>query len=125
MAEKTPDIVDSIQEQKYQSDVIVSNHDITEIKQNIENSSNNTDEYKSSEIISVLKDLFTAENAIFHSEFCKNCLNDTIIDGIQQLKNITNTGIPDNYDTLMSYINYVISDYDNNNYNKLHLHLHH
>ena len=113
------------EEQKYQSDVIVSNHDITEIKQNIENSSNNTDEYKSSEIISVLKDLFTAENAIFHSEFCKNCLNDTIIDGIQQLKNITNTGIPDNYDTLMSYINYVISDYDNNNYNKLHLHLHH
>ena len=113
------------EEQKYQSDVIVSYNDITEIKQNIENSSNNTDEYKSSVIISVLKDLFTAENAIFHSEFCKNCLNDIIIDGIRKLKNITNTGIPDNYDTLMSYINYVISDYENNNYNKLHLHLQH
>ena len=112
------------EEQKYQSDVIVSYHDITEIKQNIENSSNNTDEYKSSVIISVLKDLFTAENAIFYSEFCKNCVNDTIINGIQQLKDITNTGKPDNYDTLISYINNVISEYDNN-YNKLQLHLHH
>lgn len=100
-------------QETYQTDVVISCEDIKEIKQNIENSSNNVNEYKSSEIISVLKDLFTAETAIFYSKFCKNCVNETIINGIQQIKNITNTGRPDDFDTLISYFNDIISEFDN------------